>query len=155
MADSLTNGPARDRFWPLACRADHPVWPDVSEPSQGDMVLLVKVGIDSMRTLLAQNPDKYDVVDAAITKVLEAYKARKGELMESVDEIVGFEEPQNDADRRSYEAIGAAIEVHSQCRCADGRRLSGSRSRDRLGDGRAIIADGLSHRVRSYCVAVG
>ena len=32
----------------------------------------------------------------------------------------------------------AAIEVQRQCRRADGRGLSGSRSRDRLGDGRAI-----------------
>jgi hypothetical protein len=45
----------------------------------------------------------------------------------------------------------AAIEVHGQCRRADGRGLSGSR----LGDGRAIIGDGLSHRVRSCCVATG
>ena len=46
----------------------------------------------------------------------------------------------------------AAIEVHRQCRRADGCGLSGSRSR---GDGRAIIGDGLSHRVRSCCAAVG
>jgi hypothetical protein len=31
----------------------------------------------------------------------------------------------------------AAIEVRRQCRRADGRGFSGSRSRDRLGDGRA------------------
>src|SRR4029077_21028393 len=37
----------------------------------------------------------------------------------------------------------------------DGCGLSGSRSRDRLGDGRAINGAGLSHRVRSCCVAVG
>ena len=49
----------------------------------------------------------------------------------------------------------AAIEVQRQCRGADGRGLSGSRSRDRLGDGRTINGDWLSHRVRSYCVAVG
>ena len=49
----------------------------------------------------------------------------------------------------------AAIEVLRQCRRADGRGLSGSRSRDRLVDGRAINGDGLSHRVRSCCVAVG
>ena len=49
----------------------------------------------------------------------------------------------------------AAIEVLRQCRRADGRGLSGSPSRDRLGDGRAINGDGLSHRVRSCCVAVG
>jgi hypothetical protein len=42
-----------------------------------------------------------------------------------------------------------------QCRRADGRGLYGSRSRDRLGDGRAINGDGLGHRVRSCCVAPG
>jgi hypothetical protein len=41
----------------------------------------------------------------------------------------------------------AAIEVLGQRRRADGRGLSGSRSRDRFGDGRAI--NDLCHRVRS------
>ena len=39
MADSLTNGPARDRFWSRACRARHPVRPGVSEPSQVRILL--------------------------------------------------------------------------------------------------------------------
>ncbi|MET4475522.1 hypothetical protein [Bradyrhizobium sp. F1.13.3] len=47
----------------------------------------------------------------------------------------------------------AAIEMR-QCRRADGRGLSGSRSRERLGDGRAINRDGRSNRVCSCCVAV-
>jgi hypothetical protein len=45
-------------------------------------VALVQVGIDSLRTILATNPDKYDVVDAAVTKVLGVYKEKKGELMD-------------------------------------------------------------------------
>ena len=45
-------------------------------------IALVQVGIDSLRTIVAQNPEKYDMVDAAITKVLEEYKGRKGELMD-------------------------------------------------------------------------
>src|SRR5947207_6449970 len=32
--------------------------------------------------------------------------------MESVDEIVGFEEPSDEVDRLAYAVIGAAIEVH-------------------------------------------
>jgi hypothetical protein len=44
----------------------------------------------------------------------------------------------------------AAIEVHCQCRRADGRVLSGSRPRS---DWRAIIGDGLSHRGPSICAA--
>ena len=43
------------------------------------------------------------------------------------------------------EVGSAAIEVLRQCRCAD----AGSLSSHRLGDGRAINGDGLSHRVRS------
>jgi GxxExxY protein len=34
--------------------------------------------------------------------------------MQSVDEIVGFEEPGEDVDRLAYAVIGAAIEVNSQ-----------------------------------------
>jgi len=43
----------------------------------------------------------------------------------------------------------AAIKVQRQGRRVDGRGLSGSRSRDRLGDRRAINGDGLSHQRRS------
>src|SRR6478672_2156729 len=49
----------------------------------------------------------------------------------------------------------AAVEMQRQCRRVDGRGLSGSRSRDGLGDGRAINGDGLSHPVRSCCITVG
>src|SRR5687767_7833288 len=34
--------------------------------------------------------------------------------METVDEIVGFEEPGDEVDRLAYAVIGAAIEVHSE-----------------------------------------
>ena len=43
----------------------------------------------------------------------------------------------------------AAIKMQGQHRRADGRGLFASRSSDRLGDGWAIIADGLGYRVRS------
>lgn len=55
---------------------------DLTDKASVYEVALVQVGIDSMRTLVSQNPDKYADVDAAITKVLESYKARKGELMD-------------------------------------------------------------------------
>ena len=49
-----------------------------------------------------------------------------------------------------------AIEVLRQRRRADGRCHSESGLRGRCpGGGRAIDGDGLSHRVRSCCVAVG
>jgi hypothetical protein len=62
----------------------------------------------------------------------------------SLDHAIGFEL----ADVRA-----AAIEVQRQGRrrYADGRGLGGSRSRDRLSDGR----DGLGHQRHSCCVAVG
>ena len=34
--------------------------------------------------------------------------------MDSADEIVGFEEPNDEVDRLAFAAIGAAIEVHSE-----------------------------------------
>ena len=42
---------------------------DLTDKANVYEVTLVQVGIDSLRTLLAQNPDKYEPVDAAITKV--------------------------------------------------------------------------------------
>jgi len=55
---------------------------DLTDKAAVFEVALVQVGIDSLRTILAQNPDKYEVVDAAVTKVLDDYKAKKGELMD-------------------------------------------------------------------------
>jgi hypothetical protein len=54
---------------------------DLTDKASIYEITLVEVGIETMRTLLAQNPDKYDQVDQAITKTLDAYKAKKGELM--------------------------------------------------------------------------
>jgi hypothetical protein len=48
----------------------------------------------------------------------------------------------------------AAIEMQRQCRRADGRCLSGSRSRGSFGDGGAINGAGLSRRVHSCSVTV-
>jgi hypothetical protein len=55
---------------------------DLTDKASIYEIALVDVGIQSMRTLLAQNPDKYDVIDQAITKTLDVYKAKKGELMD-------------------------------------------------------------------------
>jgi uncharacterized protein len=55
---------------------------DLTDKAAVFEVALVQVGIDSLRTILAQNPDKYEIIDAAVTKVLDAYKAKKGELMD-------------------------------------------------------------------------
>jgi hypothetical protein len=67
-------------------------------------VALVQVGIDSLRTVVAQNPDKYDMIDAAITKVLESYKARKGELMDQFARVY--------AQRLSMEDLQAVVDFY-------------------------------------------
>lgn len=55
---------------------------DLTDKASVYEVTLVELGIETMQTLVAQNPDKYDVIDQAITKTLGAYKERKGELMD-------------------------------------------------------------------------
>jgi hypothetical protein len=60
---------------------------DLTDKASVYEITLVEVGIETMRTLVAQAPDSYDVVDQAITKTLEAYKARKGELMDQFARI--------------------------------------------------------------------
>ena len=44
-------------------------------------VTMVETGIETMRQLVTQNPEIMDAVDSAVQKVLEDYRARKGELM--------------------------------------------------------------------------
>ena len=55
---------------------------DLTDKSAVYEVVIVQVGIDTMRTLLAQSPDLSEEVDAAIVKVIDGYKARKSELMD-------------------------------------------------------------------------
>ena len=68
-------------------------------------VTLVETAVQTMRTILAQNPEIFEPVDQAISKALESYKDRKGELMdqfarmyalnftiEELEEIVKFYE---------------------------------------------------------------
>jgi uncharacterized protein len=43
---------------------------------------LVNAGVETMRTILSHNPDLADPLDAALTKTLDAYKDRKGELLD-------------------------------------------------------------------------
>ena len=43
---------------------------------------LVEIAIGSMRQIVQQNPDIADQTNAAITKILDEYKARKGELID-------------------------------------------------------------------------
>jgi hypothetical protein len=92
------------------------------------------------RRLLPLAPQVSQVGNAALIELEAAAIGR------TVQHALGFE----------LRDVGpAAIEVLRQCRGANGRGLGGSPSEDSLGDERAINADGLCHRVRSCCVAVG
>ncbi|QDZ09691.1 DUF2059 domain-containing protein [Devosia ginsengisoli] len=68
-------------------------------------ITLVEIGIGTMRQIVQQNPEIMDETDAAVGKVLEEYKERKGELLdqfarvyavrftvEELQEIVAFYE---------------------------------------------------------------
>jgi hypothetical protein len=43
---------------------------------------LVNTGVETMRTILSQNPEISNALEQAITKTLESYKDRKGELLD-------------------------------------------------------------------------
>jgi hypothetical protein len=45
-------------------------------------VTLVRTAVETMRTLLSQNPEMSDPVDVAVKAVLDTYKERKGELLD-------------------------------------------------------------------------
>jgi len=45
-------------------------------------VALVKTAVNTMRTIIKQNPEISQPVDDAITKTLEAYKGKKGDLLD-------------------------------------------------------------------------
>ncbi|WP_197410738.1 DUF2059 domain-containing protein [Devosia epidermidihirudinis] len=45
-------------------------------------VTMVQTGIETMRLIVQQNPELMDKTDAAVGKVLEEYKDRKGELLD-------------------------------------------------------------------------
>ncbi|MHA6692165.1 DUF2059 domain-containing protein [Devosia sp. A449] len=45
-------------------------------------ITLVEIGIGTMRQIVTQNPEIMEETDEAVGKVLEDYKARKGELLD-------------------------------------------------------------------------
>jgi hypothetical protein len=50
-------------------------------------VTLVETGIQTMRQIVTQNPEIIDQTDAAIKKILEEYRDRKGELLDQFARI--------------------------------------------------------------------
>lgn len=55
---------------------------DLTDRSAIFETTLVEIAIGSMRQITQQNPDIADQTDTAISKILEEYKGRKGELMD-------------------------------------------------------------------------
>jgi hypothetical protein len=55
---------------------------DLTDQSSLFEVTLVETGIATMKQILQQNPEITTQVNAAISKVLESYKANKGELFD-------------------------------------------------------------------------
>ena len=55
---------------------------DLTDRSGVYETTLVEIAIGSMRQIVQQNPEINEQADAAIGKVLEEYKGRKGELMD-------------------------------------------------------------------------
>lgn len=43
---------------------------------------LINTGVETMRTILQQNPEITDALETAITRTLDTYKDRKGELLD-------------------------------------------------------------------------
>jgi hypothetical protein len=67
--------------------------------------VLVNTGVETMRTILTQNPDLGEPLDAAITKTLDGYKARKGELFDQFARIY--------ATRFSMEELQQIVDFYS------------------------------------------
>lgn len=54
---------------------------DLTDKSGIYEVALVETAVETMRTIVAQNPEIVEPVDEAITRTLDVYKERKDELM--------------------------------------------------------------------------
>lgn len=55
---------------------------DLTDQSAIYETSLITTAVNTMRTILSTNPNLTEPVDQAITKALEVYKGRKGELMD-------------------------------------------------------------------------
>jgi uncharacterized protein len=55
---------------------------DLTDKSEIFVVSLVETAMETMQTIIRQNPEIVQPVDDAITKTLESYKERKGELLD-------------------------------------------------------------------------
>jgi hypothetical protein len=55
---------------------------DLTDKSNIYEFALIQVGVETMRTILTQNPDLQAPLDQAISKALDGYQERKGELLD-------------------------------------------------------------------------
>ncbi|KKB12112.1 hypothetical protein VE25_08595 [Devosia geojensis] len=60
---------------------------DLTDRANVYEVTLVETGIQTMRQIVTQNPEIIDQTDAAIKKILEEYRDRKGELLDQFARI--------------------------------------------------------------------
>lgn len=60
---------------------------DLTDRSQVFEVAVVQTGIDTMRTLVSQNPEVVNELDEAISDVIKSYRPRKGELLDQFARI--------------------------------------------------------------------
>ena len=52
-----------------------------------ERAMLLSTAVETMRTIIAQNPDLTEQTDKAITTSLQAYRERKGELLDQIARI--------------------------------------------------------------------
>jgi hypothetical protein len=68
-------------------------------------VMLVQVAIETMRTIIQQNPEIIDETDTAITETLTSYRERKGELLDQFARIY--------AQRFTMDELGEIVAFYS------------------------------------------
>ena len=60
---------------------------DLTDRASVYEITLVEIGIGTMRQIVTQNPELVDETDAAVGKILEEYRDRKGELLDQFARI--------------------------------------------------------------------
>ena len=77
---------------------------DLTDNSSIYEVTLVQTAIETMRTLLSQNPELADPVDTAVKAVLDTYRERKGELLDQYARVYAL--------RLSIEELQAIVDFY-------------------------------------------
>lgn len=64
---------------------------ELTDKSDVYELAMVKIGIDTMKVILPQNPTLQKPISDAISKVLETYKGRKGELLDQFARVYALQ----------------------------------------------------------------